>query len=307
MGLCLRTCLMAGAILCILGEGVQGQEPDAPSPGGRPTSGPVPASSPTTAAAGEDEVATWLGLRPRLTEAGVTPILSYILDSSRNFRGGLNTHDWALRHLLTAGLDMDMEKVAGIKGGEFYATFIDHHGSNGSALTGDIQMYSSIDANSRDELYEVWYQQKLLDDKLRLKVGKIDATKEFAFTDNGADFLSSPMGFSPALVDFPTYPDPTYGLSIYAYPSDWLYAGFGYFDRGLQEEWPVGSPAPVNSGQFLIGEVGAKWKLGANELPGRLGLGAYGHTGTFEEFGGGRPVRGVRSDALAAIAAGQRR
>jgi porin len=50
-----------------------------------------------------------------------------------------------------------------------------------------------------------------------------------------------------------------------------------------------GDPYIVRSssaGVFLIAEFGAKWALGKDNLAGRLGLGAYAHTGTFQRFNG---------------------
>jgi porin len=307
-----RLCVVAGLLACLwlLGasQTLLGQEQatscptSAPAslpaaPATRPAESPAtqpaapasqPASAPATQPAGQDPMASWFGLLPKCADAGVTPSLSYIMDSSKNFRGGVHTDEWAIRYLLTAGLTFDMDKLAGIKGGTAYVSFTDHHGTDGSSLTGAIQRYSTIDGTGRDELYEVWYQQKLFEDKLRVKAGKIDANTEFAYVVNGQEFLNSSMGYSPAIVDFPTYQDPDYGVNVFGYPTEWFYAGFGLFDRALQERWPVGSPKPLNSGEFIIGEAGLKWQAGPDKLAGRLGAGYWGHSGGFAELDGGR-------------------
>jgi carbohydrate-selective porin OprB len=59
------------------------------------------------------------------------------------------------------------------------------------------QVYSNIDAASRTTLYELWFEQKWMAGKVRIKSGKIDANSEFAVVESASDFLNSSMGFSP--------------------------------------------------------------------------------------------------------------
>lgn len=256
-------------------------------------SGPAsrPAGGTASNEPAEDPAATWFGMLPKLTDAGFTPHLSYVMDSSRNFRGGINTRGCAIRELLTVGLDVDLGKVANLKGGRFFVNFQDHHGRDGTDLTGETQLYSTIDDHRQfDQLNEIGYEQKLFDDKLRVKIGKIDVNDDFAVVENGAAFLNSSMTYSPAIIGLPTYPNPSFGACAFVYPADWLYAGAGIFDGTSANGEPTGGRGPdsffTESAKFLIGEAGLKWKLDQNHLPGRLGLGAYGRTGPLETLSG---------------------
>ena len=84
-------------------------------------------------------------------------------------------------------------------------------------------------------------------------------------------------------------------LIVFAYPTDQVYLGFGLFDGALQEGINTGSRGPKTffesspADLFVIGEVGATWVCGTDAdsgLPGRVGVGGWGHNGRFDRFDG---------------------
>jgi porin len=283
--------LTAVATVVVLAASAGGAEPT-------PTSQPAEPTDPVTAwLHGESATGDWLGLRPKLEDMGLSFKASLTIDSSWNLQGGLDTADHAFRHRFDANLTLDTQKLVGWKGGTFFLDFYTINGDNGSAkLTGAVQAFDNIDAPGRTQVAELWYEQKLLDDCLRVKVGKIEANSEFAYVNNECRFLHcgslhSSSGFSPTILDFPTYPDPAMGLVVYGYPTPWLQLGFGLFDGALQEGIATGSRGPATffgepADLFLIGELGLVWSLQQETLPGRLGVGGWGHTGTFDRFDG---------------------
>jgi porin len=253
-----------------------------------------------TASEGEGEVESswldqlgaveeWFGLWPAMADAGVTIEPWIIIDWSQNWHGGVNTQGSAFRHLFGGDITLDAEKVFGIPGGTLFAQYQNQNGEDGSLDTGDFQIYSNIDADGLSQVSELWYEQRLLDDRLRIKIGKVDANTEFNYVDHGAEFIHSSVGFTPALLVFPTYPDPATSVNVFAYPTDWSYLGFGLYDGALHNGFRTGSRGPSTFGHedfMYLGEGGAKWLLGEDRLDGRLGLGAAYHTGTFERFDG---------------------
>jgi len=83
----------------------------------------------------------------------------------------------------------------------------------GSRDVGDFQGVSNLDyGKNGGQVAEVWYEQKLLDEKLRLKLGKIDANSEFFFPTMGGYFLSSSPMLSPAHAATAAFPNPAMGV-----------------------------------------------------------------------------------------------
>jgi porin len=232
----------------------------------------------------------WFGLRSELAACGIELDLHLTVDWSRNFSGGLDRGS-ALRHLFEATLLVETEPLLNVPGGRFGLTFQNQAGRNATeVLVGDFQVFSNIDADGRTQLAQLWYEQTLLDERLAVIVGKIDANSLFGFVKHGGMFIHSSAGYSPTIVEFPTYPDPATSVNIFAYPSDWLYAGFGLYDGAATAEVRTGSRGPSTlfrspDGLFLIGEVGLRW-IHAATLPGRLGVGGWGHTARFHQFDG---------------------
>jgi porin len=233
----------------------------------------------------------WLGARPRLDDHGITFESSATIDWSANMHGGANTEGSAFRHLFNLDLTLDTERLVGWKGGTFFLNFLNQHGEDGSVDVGDAQAYSNIDADGRTELGEVWYEQVCSDDRLRIKIGKVDTNSEFAYTDHGGEFINSSMGVSPTIFVLPTYPDPATSVNLFFKPVERWVLGLGVYDGAGQEGITTGTRGPKTffghpSDLFVVGEVGLSWDMREN-LPGRLAVGVWGHTGTFATFDGG--------------------
>ena len=168
--------------------------------------------------------------------------------------------------------------MLGWQGGTFFIDFYSFNGENGSDDVGDVQGLSNIDLDaSRDEIAELWYEQVLLDGKVRVKIGKVEANSEFDFADNAGDFMCSSPGCSPTIFVFLTYPDPATSVNVFIYPNDSLYVGAGLYDGAGQEGISTGLRGPETffgspSDLFIIGEAGMTWEC-AEGRPGRLAIG----------------------------------
>jgi carbohydrate-selective porin OprB len=233
----------------------------------------------------------WGGWRSSLSEAGVLIEGANVMDWSRVASGGLRRRS-TVRSLLDVRLTVDLKPLTGIDAGTVWARYYSFLGRGASKDSGDIQGFSNIDFDKhRHQLAELWYEQRFFNEGLRVKIGKVDANTEFAFAENAAEFMNSSMGFSPTIFTMPTYPDPAMSVNLFLYPTDHLYAGFAAYDGSGQRGVTTGSRGPANffrglNRLFYIGEVGARWKVPGFELPGRLGVGAWHHNGSFERFNG---------------------
>jgi porin len=242
-----------------------------------------------------DDKATgdWWGWRQRLERTGITIEAGLVLEGFKNFHGGLDTSRTVGDLTFDLSLALDTEKLANWWGGKFYADLEDHAGKNPSTtLVGDLQIFDKQNTKPYLQIFELWYQQKLFGDNLRLKVGKVDANTEFSVVDNGLEFLNSSSQVSPTLFLFPTTPDPMPSVNVFLTPNESFYASFGTYYSNRSEGFGnfSGSPQDVQMsehGAFLIGETGLRWQHApVLEGDGNLKLGVWDHTGRFIQFDG---------------------
>ncbi|MCC6824079.1 MAG: carbohydrate porin, partial [Verrucomicrobia subdivision 3 bacterium] len=231
------------------------------------------------------------GLRPWLEERGMSLEGFLVADLSRNFQGGLSTGRETLRSLFELSFTLDTEPLFGFAGGTLFVDVQSQHGRHGTELlAGDFQGFSNLDAPGFTALYELWYEQLLAGGRLRLKLGKIDASNEFAFVENGAEMLNSSAGFSPTILGFTTYPNPATGAVLFASPADWLYLGGGVFDGATQAGKPTGTRGPATlfgdpDDLLVVAEVGIHGAAADRRLQ-RLAFGITNHSGVFDRVDG---------------------
>jgi len=135
----------------------------------------------------------WGGSRSRMEEKGVTFNLSYTADYGSNLSGGASTGSTYLdfTHL---GMGLDGDKM-GIKGSSFFFSVIGNQGQSPSPSTmvGDSLAVSNIEATSKWQLHEAWYDQKF-GEKFSLKLGRYDYNSEFNVVDTATFFLNGAQG-----------------------------------------------------------------------------------------------------------------
>jgi porin len=211
----------------------------------------------------------------------------------RNFQGGITTGNTAAS-TFDFNISLDTEKLVGSAGGKFYADLEDHAGPDPSVnLVGDLEKFTKLNWTPFLQVAEIWYEQKLFGDKLRLKIGKVDANSEFSVIDNGLPFLSSSTQVTPTFLNFPTFPDPLPSVNLFFTPIDEFYASFGVYDANRHDRFLDFSGAPYTAqptqgGVLFIGETGLKWAHLADwQADGNLRLGFWGDNGTFPKLDGG--------------------
>ena len=242
----------------------------------------------------EENVARdWRGLRKRLDQAGFTMDAALVLEGFNNSFGGLRTSTLVGASTFDLNISFDPENLLGWKGGKFYIDLEGHAGRNPSeVLVGDLQVFDKQNSAPFLQVYELWYQQKLFADKLRLKIGKVDANSEFSVIDNGLLFLNSSSQVSPTISGFPTFPDPMPSINLFFTPNESHYVSLGAYhaNRSVTFGDIVRRPEnaqPTLNGDFFISETGLKWRNGGAFVGnGNMKLGVWAHTGIFTRFNG---------------------
>lgn len=238
----------------------------------------------------------WAGLRTTLEESGVTIAGSATFDWSHIGRGGVGDREDAQRTLLDYNATFDLDKFFGIPGATVFLDAYSFHGESGSDTAGDFQAYSNIDLDSNldFQIGELWWQQVLFEEKLRLKIGKVDSNSEFGQPISAGDFIHSSSAFPQTASEMPLYPNPAMGINAFLYPMDRFSIGLGWYDgegftgkqlgkRGVKTFF---DNDPGVNDYFGIVEVGYTWPNSSAFGWARAVAGTWTHTGDFAKFDG---------------------
>lgn len=236
----------------------------------------------------------WGGLRTKMEDAGIDFEASYSLDWQTVLDGGVNHRAFTTSYL-DLNATLDMEKLVGIPGGSVYAGFVFSDVPSERNDAGDFQGVSNLTTgDNRTQLSELWYQQWFFDQKLRVKAGKIDGWKDFAYVEQAEDFLHGATGWFYTIADFPAWSDPATGVTAFFYPTENVYVGAGFFDGATADGFRTGTRGPAtffsnskSDSWFWIGEAGLTWASLGGMGSGRAAAGISYHTAEFERFDGG--------------------
>ena len=250
---------------------------------------------------------TFDAFRERTEAGGLSVSGAYTAEFSGVVDGGIRRR-FDFRNLLTIDAEVDLDAVLGWDGASVFVQYASVNGEGGleggSNDAGDTQGYSNIESRRHlDVLYELWFQQELLDDSVRVKLGKVDANSEFAFVDAAGDFANSSAGFSPTIFALPTYPDSATSVNVFAtllerdrFAFDLSY---GFYDGALAADGvETGRRGPstffgddLSDDYFQITQADVRWAGGGDDGwwgDGSLSAGGWFHDGTFDRFDGGR-------------------
>jgi porin len=207
---------------------------------------------------------------------GVTFQETLIYDWSKSAIANTDTSAGYGRYVFDFAMPVDGEKLYGMKGSSGAVRLRNHVNTFGENYVPVAQVVSNIDGCSRTTLYEAWLQQQLFSGRLRLKAGKIDANTEFAAVSTAADFLNSSMGYSPTILEFPTYPEPKLGFNMFLRATAATSLGLGIYET-------------AGGNRLSILEASYGWNAGNHELPGRASFGYWRVDGEgIERFDGSR-------------------
>jgi len=169
----------------------------------------------------------WWGLGERLSETGVRIGLGATQAYQFNVNGGTATHRHAGRYAgsYDLELDVDLERLAGLKGGAVYAlaegSWSD--GLDASSVGSLFGVNGDAGGDRSIDVTELWYEQALADGRVRVRLGKIDLTGGFecrgcsvAFDTNAYANDETLQFINGALVNNPSIPFPDNGIGVAA-------------------------------------------------------------------------------------------
>ena len=204
------------------------------------------------------------GLRSNLSKNGMTLSVQETSEYLGNTSGGTK-QGFEYDGLTQAVLQLNTQRAFGHYGGLFNISALQIHGKN---LSTDnlqtLQTASGIEADRATRLWEVWYDQKFLEeDRLDIKVGQQSMDQEFMVSSNALMFVNTMFGW-PMLPSAdlpgggPAYPLSALGARLSARPVDGLNVLAGVFSA---------SPVSNNNGDpQMVNHHGTSFPRGQGTL-----------------------------------------
>ena len=231
---------------------------------------PQPPSPSPTAPTGLWERSNLLGnmfgLRTLLGNYGITLNLTDIEEVVGNTQGGIRqgaTYD----ALTTLVIELDTMKAFGWAGGTFHTSGLQIRGHDLSQFYLDnLQTASGIEADDTTRLWELWYDQSLLNNKADVKIGLQSIDQEFLISQQALLFINTAMGWpivptEDLYAGGPAYPLSSLGVRLRGQPG----GGFTVLGGVFQDNPPGG---PFNNDSQLLGttEWGGNFNLRTGAL-----------------------------------------
>ena len=247
------------------------------------------------------------GLRTDLSKYGISLAVLETSEYMGNVSGGVK-QSAAYDGLTQIVAQMDTNRAFGHYGGLANVSVLNLHGNNLSAQNlFTLQTASGIVGDQATRLWEIWYDQKFLDeDRLSVRVGQQSLDQEFMVSTNALYFINTMFGW-PMLPSAnmpsggPAYPLSALGVRFNVRPVDGFNLLVGAFngdpvknnngsDPQLQNRY--GTSFPTNGGQLYIAEAQFSYPtLGSMVEPGQtksLGytykIGAWYNTNNFSNM-----------------------
>jgi porin len=192
------------------------------------------------------------GLRSALSRHGISLAIQETSEYLGNTSGGIRK-GFEYDGLTQAVLQLNTQRAFGLYGGLFNISALQIHGQNLSANNlQTLQTASGIEADRSTRLWELWYDQKFLDeDRLDIKVGQQSLDQEFMVSTNALYFVNTMFGW-PMLPSAdmpgggPAYPLSALGIRASARPVDGVTVLAGVFS-GSPVRSDNGDPQQLNA------------------------------------------------------------
>src|SRR5258708_5940751 len=168
------------------------------------------------------------GVRAWLQERGITPSLTLLPDALGNPAGG-RRQGFSTGNNLGFDLNFDIEKLGGPRGGSFELSMSERFGSSLSATyIGNLFSAQAVYGEDTFRLVNVAYKQKLLDDRVEFRVGRIAAGDDFLVSPYNYVFVQNGFDGNPAGIFFNApgmtpYPNATWGALVLGRPTERTY------------------------------------------------------------------------------------
>lgn len=122
----------------------------------------------------------WGGWRTDLSRRGIDFEFLYAASVPNNVDGGIKRGS-AYQGALLMTLDLHSDKLVGYEGGTLHAGSLWLHGDKpfSEQYVGDLNKVNLLDFDNSFRLWELWYEQKFLNDKVSLKFGQMAIDGDF--------------------------------------------------------------------------------------------------------------------------------
>lgn len=209
--------------------------------------------------------------------------------------GGLHTGT-TYDGVLGGVLDLDFERLAGWKGGSMHANGYQIHGKGPTAFVDNEFTISNIEALPATRLYELWFEQALFNDTLKVRIGQLAADGDFFASEVSGQFLNGTFGW-PGIVAVnlpaggPAYPLATPGVRVALVPNDHLTVLAAIYNGSPADPLAAependnryGLDFRLNDPPLVMVETQYSYNQegGARLLPGTIKIGGWRH---FDDF-----------------------
>jgi len=250
-------------------------------------------------------VPSWGGYKTKLQTLGISPSVDYAADLLGNVSGG-ERRAFAYAGALTIGLSFDLGTLIGLHGTTFTISGDYRSGQDlsqdaiGNVLTvAQADGLTSFFGPGTVRLYNLYLEQALLDDRLRIAAGRMGMGDYFLTADLYGNFVSgaidgNPMGTELNLPGFSVGPVATWGFKVRYEPIDSTYimAGVFYSDPTIGFDSKQGVDFSIRSDRGLITTLQLGYEGDTiSGLPGQYYIGSYYDSNRFENVGDPAKVR----------------
>lgn len=248
----------------------------------------------------------WGGWRTDLSRRGIDFEFLYAASVPNNVDGGIKRGS-AYQGALLMTLDLHSDKLVGYEGGTLHAGSLWLHGDKpfSEQYVGDLNKVNLLDFDNSFRLWELWYEQKFLNDKVSLKFGQMAIDGDFVVPEYynslatltllNQTFFYPTMAFN--VYDQPYFPVGHHALASTPYgtpgvrlridPCDQAYFQIGAYD-GNPDRSDSGTRVKLSEeeGSLIYFELGLKLNQSkeASGPPGNIKLGGYYHTDDFVDM-----------------------
>ncbi len=229
---------------------------------------------------GDHLTGDWGGVRSSLADHGVTIDAVYATEVF-TARGAAT----ALGHV-DAALTLDSHKLGGWDGGTLYVLGQNNHGSGINDHVGSATSVTNLESAPYTQLTELFFEQVLLEGRLRVRIGKQDANRDFGTPRFGGNFINNNFGMFPNS-PLPTYPTTGLGTVVVAQPLPWLVGKLGIYEAS-PEVGGLGLTTAFHSGAgyILAGSLAVTHHFGPGGRDGgTTSIGAWRQSDDVSEVG----------------------
>ncbi len=263
---------------------------------------------------GDYATGDWGGARTQLEDWGITFEGGYTTDLMAVRNGNAGSGDgWDYAGRIDFGVDLDFEKLAGLPGVRIYASGAWSSGQDLSERkVGNLFAVQQVFTGREIRLSQLFAQQRLWDDMLTVKIGRLTTEEDFLASDIYTNYVNGGINGVPANVPggnfgFTTAPFAQWGVVAAVEPIDDLRFAVGVYnaDEKTIDDRRNGTRFTLDpeDGVFAIGEASYAWHQpeepedggepkASDGLPGLAKVGIFGESGDREDLKDGRDKDG---------------